>query len=192
MSDHLTLHEVVCVAALGYEHSNARAWDHLINEDGTLIARGKANDTLIDFIILELHDIFNSEASRRDQVDDTIRVMEMARDQLERVDSALLRIVGDLPVKAYTLRNLVKIAAAAYDPDEPDAWDDALDENGKIIEDVLDRDTLANFIVKELAIFTALESGTHSVKPLADVRCALGLAQDRLSRVIYAFTDLIQ
>jgi hypothetical protein len=191
MSDRLTLRELVCVAALGYEQSSARAWDSLINEDGTLTARGKADDTLIDFIILKLHDIYDSAASRSAQVDQAIRAMELARDQLSRVDIALL-LAEEVPS---TQRELVKLACCAYDPDEPDAWDDVFGEDGTLISDfdeVLNRDTLAKFIVKELSTFVEPGPETNAVEQIDDVRRALGHAQDELSRVIYAFSDLIK
>jgi len=95
--DSISLRELVRIAAKAYNNDKAlrgdeSAWDHVIDGNGRLIARGKLGDTLADFIIIELADTYDPKASRADQIEVAVGVMESASDQLARVNAAFFAI----------------------------------------------------------------------------------------------------
>jgi hypothetical protein len=95
--DSISLRELVRIAAKAYNNDEElngsdSAWDHVIDNNGRLVARGKLGDTLADFIIIELADTYDPKASRADQIDVAVGVMESASDQLARVNAAFFAI----------------------------------------------------------------------------------------------------
>ena len=95
--DSISLRELVRVAAKAYNndeelHGGESAWDHVIDGNGQLITRGTLGDTLADFIIIELADTFDAKASRAEQIEVAVGVMESASDQLARVNAAFFAI----------------------------------------------------------------------------------------------------
>jgi len=95
--DSISLRELVRIAAKAYNndeklHGDESAWDHVIDSDGRLIARGKLGDTLADFIMVELADTYDAKAGRADQIEVAVGVMESASDQLARVNAAFFAI----------------------------------------------------------------------------------------------------
>ena len=50
---------------------------------------GQHGDTLAEFIVRELQDVYDAEASDEDQLSEAARVMRRARDELESVGAAL-------------------------------------------------------------------------------------------------------
>ena len=95
--DSISLHELVRIAAKAYNndeelHGDESAWDHVIDGNGRLIARGTLGDTLADFIMVELADTYDPKARRADQIEVAVGVMESASDQLARVNAAFFAI----------------------------------------------------------------------------------------------------
>jgi hypothetical protein len=95
--DSISLRELVRIAAKAYNneedlHGGESAWDHVIDGNGRLIARGKLGDTLADFILVELADTYDPKAGRADQIEVAVGVMESASDQLARVNAAFFAI----------------------------------------------------------------------------------------------------
>jgi hypothetical protein len=95
--DSISLRELVRIAAKAYnneedQHGSESAWDHVIDGNGRLIARGTLGDTLADFIMVELADTYDPKAGRADQIEVAVGVMESASDQLVRVNAAFFAI----------------------------------------------------------------------------------------------------
>ena len=95
--DSISLRELVRIAAKAYNneedlHGSESAWDHVIDGNGRLVARGKLGDTLADFIMVELADTYDPKAGRADQIEVAVGVMESASDQLARVNAAFFAI----------------------------------------------------------------------------------------------------
>ena len=95
--DSISLRELVRIAAKAYNneedlHGGESAWDHVIDGNGRLVARGKLGDTLADFIMIELADTYDPKAGRADQIEVAVGVMESASDQLARVNAAFFAI----------------------------------------------------------------------------------------------------
>ena len=95
--DSISLRELVRIAAKAYNneedlHGGESAWDHVIDCNGRLIARGTLGDTLADFIIIELADTYDPKAARADQIEVAVGVMESASDQFARVNAAFFTI----------------------------------------------------------------------------------------------------
>jgi hypothetical protein len=95
--DSISLRELVRIAAKAYNNEedlpgSESAWDHVIDGNGRLIARGKLGDTLADFILVELADTYDPKAGRADQIEVAVGVMESASDQLARVNAAFFAI----------------------------------------------------------------------------------------------------
>jgi hypothetical protein len=95
--DSISLRELVRIAAKAYNneedlHGSESAWDHVIDGNGRLIARGTLGDTLADFIMVELADTYDPKAGRADQIEVAVGVMESASDQLVRVNAAFFAI----------------------------------------------------------------------------------------------------
>jgi hypothetical protein len=95
--DSISLRELVRIAAKAYNneedlHGSESAWDHVIDGNGRLVARGKLGDTLADFIMIELADTYDPKAGRADQIEVAVGVMESASDQLARVNAAFFAI----------------------------------------------------------------------------------------------------
>jgi hypothetical protein len=95
--DSISLRELVRIAANAYNndeelHGDESAWDHVIDGNGRLIARGTLGDTLADFIMVELADTYDPKARRADQIEVAVGVMESASDQLARVNAAFFAI----------------------------------------------------------------------------------------------------
>ena len=95
--DSISLRELVRIAAKAYNNEedlpgSESAWDHVIDGNGQLIARGTLGDTLADFILVELADTYDPKASRADQIEVAVGVMESANDQLARVNAAFFAI----------------------------------------------------------------------------------------------------
>ncbi len=95
--DSISLRELVRIAAKAYNndedmHGGESAWDHVIDGNGRLIARGTLGDTLADFIMVELADTYDPKARCADQIEVAVGVMESASDQLARVNAAFFAI----------------------------------------------------------------------------------------------------
>ena len=95
--DSISLRELVRIAAKAYNNDEElngsdSAWDHVIDGNGRLIARGTLGDTLADFIMVELADTYDPKAGRADQIEVAVGVMESASDQLVRVNAAFFAI----------------------------------------------------------------------------------------------------
>jgi hypothetical protein len=95
--DSISLRELVRIAAKAYNNEedlpgSESAWDHVIDGNGRLIARGKLGDTLADFTLVELADTYDPKAARADQIEVAVGVMESASDQLARVNAAFFAI----------------------------------------------------------------------------------------------------
>ena len=95
--DSISLRELVRIAAKAYNndedmHGGESAWDHVIDNNGSLVARGTLGDTLADFIMVELADTYDPKAGRADQIEVAVGVMESASDQLARVNAAFFAI----------------------------------------------------------------------------------------------------
>jgi len=53
--------------------------------------KGEHGDTLAEFIVRELQDVYDAEASSQDQLAEAVQAMRRARDELEGVLAALER-----------------------------------------------------------------------------------------------------
>lgn len=87
--DSISRRELILAAGRGYESSSTLSWEHLIDEEGKLLGRGLAGDALVDFVILEIGETYDEEASREDQIAEAARVIESAEGQLNDVRFAL-------------------------------------------------------------------------------------------------------
>jgi hypothetical protein len=92
-----------------------------------------------------------------------------------------------------SLRKLVRIAAKAYnDDDDPEgdesAWDEVIDSNGRLIARGKLGDTLADFIIIELA--ETYDPKARREDQLEEAERLMNSALAQLSRVSQALSDL--
>lgn len=82
----MKLSEIIAVADRAYPDGLVQA--HYENPDG------QHGDTLAEFIALELRDTYDADASDEDQWSEAARVVRRARDELDKVLSALEAEIG--------------------------------------------------------------------------------------------------
>jgi hypothetical protein len=92
-----------------------------------------------------------------------------------------------------SLRELVRIAAKAYNNDEDpegdeSAWDEVIDSNGRLIARGKLGDTLADFIIIELA--ETYDPKARREDQLEEAERLMNSALAQLSRVSQALSDL--
>jgi hypothetical protein len=91
-----------------------------------------------------------------------------------------------------SLRELVRIAAKAYNDDDPEgdesAWDEVIDSNGRLIARGKLGDTLADFIIIELA--ETYDPKARREDQLEEAERLMNSALAQLSRVSQALSDL--
>lgn len=90
-----------------------------------------------------------------------------------------------------SLRELVRIAAKAYNDESPDgdesAWDEVIDSNGRLVARGKLGDTLADFIILELA--ETYDPKTRREDQLEEAKRLMNSALVQLSRVSQALSD---
>ncbi len=79
----MKLSEIIAIASRAYPDSAVAAYF----ED----LEGAHGDTLAEFIVRELQDVYDAEASDKDQWSEAARVIRRARDELDHVLAALER-----------------------------------------------------------------------------------------------------
>ena len=77
----MKLSEIIAIASRAYPDSAVAAYFEDLD--------GAHGDTLAEFIVRELQDVYDDEASDEDQLSEAARVMRRARDELESVGAAL-------------------------------------------------------------------------------------------------------
>ena len=77
----MTLSEIIAIASKAYPDSGVQAYF----ED----LESKHGDTLAEFIVRELRDVYDADAGSQDQLSEAARAMRRARDELDNVFAAL-------------------------------------------------------------------------------------------------------
>jgi len=77
----MTLSEIIAIASNAYPDSAVDAYF----ED----LEGQHGDTLAEFIVRELQDVYDADASSQDQLSEAARAIRRARDELDQVLAAL-------------------------------------------------------------------------------------------------------
>ena len=77
----MKLSEIIAIASRAYPDSAVQAYF----ED----LEGQHGDTLAEFIVRELQDVYDADAGSQDQLSEAARVMQRARDELDNVLGAL-------------------------------------------------------------------------------------------------------
>jgi len=77
----MKLSEIIAIASQAYPDSAVQAYF----ED----LEGQHGDTLAEFIVRELQDVYDADASSQDQLSEAARAIRRARDELDQVLAAL-------------------------------------------------------------------------------------------------------
>jgi hypothetical protein len=89
--ERISLRELIQTAAAAYDDG---PWDHLIDQRGKLIRPDEAGDTLVDFIIRELGDTYDPDATRAQQIEAAFQAMSKAESQVNDVTLAIGRLAA--------------------------------------------------------------------------------------------------
>ena len=91
-----------------------------------------------------------------------------------------------------SLRELVRIAAKAYNADDPEgdesAWDEVIDSNGRLVARSELGDTLADFIIIELA--ETYDPKASREEQIEEAQRSMNAAIMQLDRVALTFAEL--
>lgn len=199
------LRDVVRVAARAYSDERADAgfgdstsdpeegdWDWLLDERGRLVSPGRSGDTLADFVITSIANVWDDAAGAGNTPEKAITAIGQ---ELHRAADILARCVdridalrdpdgdaeGDRPI---FLREIVQAAAAGYCKAGKNVWNQLINEDGYFEAEADFEDLLAAFVIREIGF--GYSSSEPAATTIDNAIAGLSSAQARLRRVACA------